>query len=109
LLASAAAARSVRDGGGALAGACRRRAYSGAAPSVTQWAGLDGCSGARTRGADLDLEAGLAGAETKTEVTGGCPSGAAVDLWTLEGGGHIPTFGAAFPEAAWQWLTEHRR
>jgi polyhydroxybutyrate depolymerase len=83
--------------------------YSVAVPSVTQWTGLDGCSGARTRGADLDLEAGLAGAETKTEITGGCPADGAVDLWTLEGAGHIPAFGAAFAPAAWQWLTEHRR
>jgi polyhydroxybutyrate depolymerase len=83
--------------------------YAGAAPSVTQWAGLDGCSGARARGADLDLEAGLAGAETRTESTGGCPAGVAVDLWTLEGGGHIPSLGPAFTPTAWQWLTDHRR
>jgi polyhydroxybutyrate depolymerase len=83
--------------------------YADAAPSVTQWAGLDGCRGARTRGAELDLEAALAGAETRTEVTGGCPPGVAVDLWTLEGGGHVPTFGAAFSQAAWQWLVDHRR
>ncbi len=83
--------------------------YAGAAPSVDQWAGLDGCSGARARGADRDLEAGLAGAETRTESTAGCPAGVAVDLWTLEGGGHIPSLGAAFAPTAWQWLTDHRR
>jgi polyhydroxybutyrate depolymerase len=83
--------------------------YSGAVPSVTQWAGLDGCGGARTRGADLDLEVGLAGAETKVEATSGCASGVAVDLWTMEGAGHVPTFGVTFPQVAWKWLTEHRR
>jgi polyhydroxybutyrate depolymerase len=83
--------------------------YAGAAPSVGQWAGLDGCSGTRTRGEDLDLEAGLAGAETRTESTGGCPTGVAVDLWTLEGAGHIPSLGAAFAPTAWRWLTDRRR
>jgi len=83
--------------------------YSGAVPSVTQWAGLDGCSGARTRGADTDLEAGLTGAETRTEATAGCPAGVAVDLWSMEGAGHVPTFGATFPQVAWQWLLDHRR
>jgi polyhydroxybutyrate depolymerase len=83
--------------------------YAGAAPSVGQWAGLDGCGGALTRGEDLDLEAGLTGAETRTESTGGCPTGVAVDLWTLEGGGHIPSFGVAFAPTAWRWLTDRRR
>lgn len=83
--------------------------YAGAAPSVTRWAELDGCTGARAPGADLDLEAGLPGAETRTESTGGCPAGVAVDLWTLEGGGHIPALSGAFATTAWQWLTDRRR
>ena len=83
--------------------------YAVAAPSVTQWAGLDGCTGGRARGEDLDLEAAVAGAETRTEASAGCPTGVAVDLWTLEGADHIPAFGAGFIPAAWQWLTGHRR
>lgn len=83
--------------------------YAGAGPSVQQWAQLDGCGGALARGDDLDLEAGLAGPETRTESTGGCPPGVAVDLWTLEGGSHIPSLSAAFATSAWQWLTDHRR
>jgi polyhydroxybutyrate depolymerase len=83
--------------------------YAGAVPSVTQWAGLDGCSGTRARGDNLDLEMGVPGAETRTESTGGCPAGVAVDLWTLEGAGHIPSFGPSFTPTAWQWLTAHRR
>ena len=83
--------------------------YAGAAPSVTQWAGLDGCTGARAPGDALDLEAGLAGAETRTESTAGCPAGVAVDLWTLEGARHVPSFGDAFAPTVWRWLTDHRR
>ncbi len=83
--------------------------FAGAEPSVTQWAGLDGCSGGRTRGEDLDLDAGVPGVETRTEATTGCPAGAAVDLWTIEGGGHLPSFGAAFAPTAWKWLTDRRR
>jgi polyhydroxybutyrate depolymerase len=83
--------------------------YAGATHSITEWAGLDGCGGAAARGPDLDLDTGLPGAETRAEALGGCPAGVAVDLWTIEGGGHLPSFGPAFAPAAWQWLTEHRR
>jgi polyhydroxybutyrate depolymerase len=83
--------------------------FTGATPSVTEWAGHDGCGTARTPGPDLDLDTGIAGAETRTASTAGCPAGVAVDLWTVEGGSHIPAFGEAFATESWRWLTDHRR
>jgi polyhydroxybutyrate depolymerase len=83
--------------------------FAGAGSSVDQWAGLDGCGSSRTPGGSLDLDTGLTGAETRQETTAGCPPEVAVDLWTIEGGGHIPSFGAAFTPAIWEWLTDHRR
>lgn len=83
--------------------------YTGATPSVDTWAELDGCTGPRARGADLDLETGIPGAETRTDSTTGCPAGVAVDLWTIAGASHIPSFDSRFTTAAWAWLTDHRR
>jgi len=83
--------------------------FSGAVPSVDQWAGLNGCTGTRAPGADLDLEQSLAGAETHTATTAGCPEGGSVALWSIEGAGHIPAFGPAFEPTVWQWFTDHRR
>jgi len=83
--------------------------YAGAEPSVAQWAQHDRCGSSATRGEDLDLDAGLAGAETRTSSIDGCPPGVAVELWSLEGAGHSPSFTDAFAPAAWRWLTDHRR
>jgi polyhydroxybutyrate depolymerase len=87
--------------GGALGG-------QGAVGSVEQWARHDGCDLARTAGTPLDLEAGLAGAETVVESSA-CPPTVAVDLWRVEGASHVPVWGAAFTPALWRWLSEHRR
>src|SRR4029077_4012984 len=71
--------------------------YSVAGSSVQQWAANDHCGTTRTLGAPVDLDSALAGKETLTESVTGCPPGIAVDLWTIEGGGHlpmpVPTFG----------------
>jgi polyhydroxybutyrate depolymerase len=83
--------------------------FSGAVPSVDQWADLNGCTGARAPGTDLDLEQSLPGAETRTEATAGCPEGGSVALWSIEGGSHIPAFGPMFEPTIWQWFTDHRR
>ena len=82
----------------------------GAEPSVAQWAQHNGCSGiARTAGAMLDLDNAVAGAETRASATDGCPETGAVDLWTLEGSGHLPSLTAAFTPAVMDWLLAHPR
>jgi polyhydroxybutyrate depolymerase len=81
----------------------------GAVASVAQWAAYDGCTGALVNGARLDLEPTLAGAETQTASTAGCPAGAAADLWTIEGGAHLPDIGPSFPSEVWAWLDAHPR
>ncbi len=81
----------------------------GAVASVAQWAQHDGCSGALTPGGQLDLDATLAGAETQEASTAGCPPGAAADLWTIEGGAHLPDIGPSFPTEVWSWLDAHAR
>ncbi|MEJ7602170.1 MAG: alpha/beta hydrolase-fold protein [Kofleriaceae bacterium] len=83
--------------------------FSGAVPSVEQWADHDGCSALRVPGPDLDLEQVLPGAETRTETATDCPEGGEVALWSIEGGSHIPSLGPAFEPTLWQWFTDHVR
>jgi polyhydroxybutyrate depolymerase len=81
----------------------------GAIASVAQWAGYLGCTGVRSDTGTLDLVTELAGAETTTSSTAGCPAGGAADLWTITGAGHLPTFAPSFQPALWAWLDAHVR
>ena len=80
----------------------------GAEGSVQQWAGHDGCGTTLTAGATYDLDTVTAGNETQA-LSAACPSGVAVELWKIEGAGHIPNWGPAFTPTLWQWLTDHPR
>lgn len=92
--------------GGTLFG----RAFPSAHDTVAQWAGHAGCTGALTSTSErLDLDSVLAGPETRVDRYAGCPSGVAVDLWTLEGGAHLPAFNRAFRSELWSWLSAQRR
>lgn len=81
----------------------------GALGSVNQWAGKNGCGTSRTAAGDLDLENSLPGAETHRSTVDGCPAGGAVELWTIEGAGHIPVFNSSFTGTVMQWFSEHSR
>lgn len=77
--------------------------------SVATWAALNGCSGGlAATGERLDLDSRIAGAETRAERWD-CGAGAA-DLWTIEGGGHIPSLRVpAWGDAVFEWLQAHAR
>lgn len=81
----------------------------GAVSSVNQWADHDGCQTTRTTTVTLDLDTNIAGAETHGETLGGCPSGVGIDLWTLEGSGHIPIFNDTIAPTLFDWLVAHKR
>jgi len=81
----------------------------GAEGSVTQWGTHNGCATTRTEGAPLDLEVSVPGAETRPHTTAGCPAEGAVDLWEMQGVGHIPNFGPTFTPTLVQWFSDHRR
>lgn len=81
----------------------------GALGSVAQWAQKNGCGTTRTPSGDLDLVPGLAGAETHRSAEAGCPAEGAVELWAIEGAGHVPAFGPSFLTTWLAWFTEHRR
>lgn len=83
--------------------------FTGATPSVDQWAAKNGCGTTRVAGADLDLDNNVAGAETRTFTTDGCPGNGAVDLWTMVGSSHIPIMNSSFPTTILDWFTAHER
>lgn len=81
----------------------------GAVSSVEQWAAHDACGTTRTPTVTLDLDTVVAGSETHGETTAGCGSDVAVDLWTMEGSGHIPGFNDMIPGVIFDWLLAHKR
>jgi polyhydroxybutyrate depolymerase len=82
--------------------------YPGAVETVTRWQVYDGCSpGLVDAVAALDLVPDLPGSETVRQKFAGCPSGIGVELWTIEGGPHIPVFDPSWPDEVWSFLSAH--
>jgi polyhydroxybutyrate depolymerase len=81
--------------------------YPGAVEVAQRWAALDGCRPAGVPGGRLDLDSGLGGAETAVTKYAGCDAASTVELWTIEGGTHVPNFGAQFMPAVLAWLEAH--
>ncbi|MBI4941230.1 MAG: prolyl oligopeptidase family serine peptidase [Actinobacteria bacterium] len=86
-----------------------------AARTVDDWATLDACDPAPSRGSDVDVvdradlrgTTRLAGAETGVQVYRGCARGTSVQLWTIRDGRHVPTFLPAFGEDVMDFLLAH--
>jgi polyhydroxybutyrate depolymerase len=68
------------------------RAFPSATETVASWAEINGC-GADTTVTEnaLDLVVDLEGNESSRTTYTGCPDGVDVELWTIEGGSHIPS------------------
>ena len=88
--------------------------YPSAKQTVATWAKKNGCTGDLTAtGERIDLVTDIEGAETVKAAYGGCPGNAAVELWTVEKGGHIPTFqnvpsvSPNWGEEVFAWLSAH--
>jgi polyhydroxybutyrate depolymerase len=78
--------------------------------SVTQWAAHDTCLATTTAGANVDIDTMLPGAETTTETFGGCPINITVELWSIQGGTHIPSLDQnSFGTMILQYLQAHPR
>lgn len=83
--------------------------YPGAIETGKRFARRSACGGDWETLEPADFLDGLDGPETKKERITGCPTGAEVELWSLEGAGHAPTFDARWTGATFDWLTEHAR
>ena len=83
--------------------------YPSAETSVKDWAKLDGCALTPDSSApNLDLDTQLAGAETTVErYAQGCKPGGGAELWSIQGGTHVPQVGDTFREAVIGWLLAH--
>lgn len=93
----------IRFGGGAFFG----RSYPSARATAEQWAKLDGCDGAPTSGANLDVDASVDGLETAVTRWAGCKPNASVELWTIEGGSHVPLPTTELSRGILDFLFEH--
>lgn len=82
--------------------------YPSAEVAVASWAKRDACGATRHSEGAIDLDLGLAGAET-TRESYDCPDGLAVSLWRMRGGGHVPRFDARFANAAVDFLLKHHK
>ena len=86
--------------------------YPGAEATAATWATYDGC-GAKPSAIDakIDVDADLANgadpAETSVQAWSGCAANAAVQLWTIPGGTHVPSLTPAFADALVQFLVDH--
>jgi polyhydroxybutyrate depolymerase len=85
--------------------------YPGARAVAVRWARRAGCDvDAVTMLDRLDLDAALPGAETRVERwETGCMEGYDAELWTIEGGAHIPLLTRDWMPALAGWLLRHRR
>ena len=89
---------------------CRDCVYPGAITTLDHWAGYDGCAATRTLDPTaLDLDVGIAGAETSVERYDACPAGIDVELWKIAEGAHIPTLRNDFHQPTWAWLAAHAK
>ena len=83
--------------------------YPGAKTTVSDWVTLDGCSAtADTSAQPLDLDTRLAGSETTvTKYATGCKPGGAAELWSIAGGGHLPSLSSSFSAQVVDFLFAH--
>ena len=82
--------------------------FPSAHQTVEIWANRNRCTGVLTYGGDkLDLDKLLLGAETKVERYTGCPAQAPVELWSIQGGSHIPALSAYFTSSVYDFLMAH--
>ena len=90
--------------GGEIQGA----SYPSAKASAENWAARNGCD---MKGADtgtLDLVSTLPGTDTTvTRYTDGCKPGGSAELWTIEGGEHVPELSPHFTRLTVEWLLAH--
>ncbi len=89
------------DGGTLIPG----HPYTSAAATVGAWRGVEHCRpGPGAPGAPLDADSSLPGAETTRTTWRGCDDGAAVSIWSVDGGRHVPHVTPGFGDAVVAWL-----
>jgi poly(3-hydroxybutyrate) depolymerase len=90
-------------------GATQEGTYPSAPTTITDWGTRNGCTGApMANGQTYDIDSQLPGNETSVQAYQGCPTGIDVQLWTMQGGMHIPTLNQPqWGEYVWGFLSAH--
>ncbi len=89
------------------------RPHPGAMETVQNWADSNGCRRPVTeRAQSIDLDLNVPGLDTKVTTYSACPPGGAVELWTIAGGSHSPSFhsggnSSEFSERVVDWFLAH--
>jgi polyhydroxybutyrate depolymerase len=84
--------------------------YPGAVASTAIWAGYDGCTPPPASLAPIDIDSSLAGAETTVDdYSADCQAGSGIELWSIQGEGHIPAFSTTWFDPVWTYLMAHPR
>ena len=86
-----------------------RRPVPSAKGSVLQWAERAGCDiEAAEQRPPIDTDSAVEGDETTAwRWSSECAEGVVTELWTIEGGGHVPlVWGTQFTQGILKWLTE---
>jgi polyhydroxybutyrate depolymerase len=83
--------------------------YPSASVTTETWAGYAGCTLVPdTSSPNLDLEGAIAGSETTVaRYEMGCMPGGSAELWTIVGGGHVPTLSGDFSSEVIDYLLAH--
>jgi polyhydroxybutyrate depolymerase len=90
------------DGGGTPVGR-----YPSAETTVATWSTYNGCSPETEVLGTIDFAYNIEGDETTKTAFTGCPADGAVELWTIEGGPHIPGLQETFAADIVDWLYAH--
>jgi polyhydroxybutyrate depolymerase len=92
------------DGGSTAPG----HIYPSEATTMETWASKNGCTGQLTATSQtLSIDVSVAGNATTTAAVQGCPSGVDVELYTMQGSGHIPALGSSWGPTVWGFFSAH--
>ncbi|MEM6581861.1 MAG: alpha/beta hydrolase-fold protein [Pseudomonadota bacterium] len=84
--------------------------YPGALETIDRYAALAQCTASNTEEGKLDVISSVPGSETDVLSYTGCVDGVDIELWTLQGGSHVPfPWQADALDSMVRWLTDHAR
>ena len=76
--------------------------------SIQLWAGYNGCQDLRTDPeASMDLDFAVPGLDTVVARYDTYPEGGSVEVWSIQGGSHVPRFSTDFAPNMLNWLFDH--
>ena len=82
--------------------------FPGALKTVQFWAGYNGARDPVTDpGPSMDLTTDVQGLDTVITRYANSPPGGAVELWTINGGSHVPALSPEFSRRIVDWLLAH--